>query len=79
MKKIARWMLGTMLTLSACSQPQFDQQLYENFQNPPQEARPRVWWHWIFLFCLFTTAACRSDGTCKASGNKLKLKLNQIQ
>lgn len=46
-KKIARWMLGAMLTLSACSQPQFDQQLYENFKNPPQEARPRVWWHWM--------------------------------
>ena len=23
------------------------QGLYENFANPPQEARPRVWWHWM--------------------------------
>ena len=23
------------------------QGLYEGFQNPPQEARPRVWWHWM--------------------------------
>ena len=21
--------------------------LYEQFANPPQEARPRVWWHWM--------------------------------
>ena len=21
--------------------------LYEGFENPPQEARPRVWWHWM--------------------------------
>ena len=23
------------------------QGLYENFADPPQEARPRVWWHWM--------------------------------
>ena len=23
------------------------QGLYEEFANPPQEARPRVWWHWM--------------------------------
>ena len=21
--------------------------LFARFQNPPQEARPRVWWHWM--------------------------------
>ncbi|MCC8118093.1 MAG: hypothetical protein LIP09_05005 [Bacteroidales bacterium] len=21
--------------------------LYDGFKNPPQEARPRVWWHWM--------------------------------
>ena len=47
MKKIGKLMLGTVLALSACTGPQFDQQLLENFQNPPQEARPRVWWHWM--------------------------------
>ena len=28
------------LTMSA-------QSLYDGFQNPPQDARPRVWWHWM--------------------------------
>lgn len=23
------------------------QQLYTQFLDPPQEARPRVWWHWM--------------------------------
>ena len=23
------------------------QSLYDGFKNPPQEARPRVWWHWM--------------------------------
>ena len=23
------------------------QNLYDGFKNPPQEARPRVWWHWM--------------------------------
>ena len=23
------------------------QTLYDGFQNPPKEARPRVWWHWM--------------------------------
>ncbi|MCR5131371.1 MAG: glycoside hydrolase family 2 [Prevotella sp.] len=30
------------LTLSAAAQD-----LQRNFLNPPQEARPRVWWHWM--------------------------------
>ncbi|MDO4185040.1 MAG: glycosyl hydrolase [Bacteroidales bacterium] len=47
MKKIINFLLGASLALTACQQPQFDQQLFDNFQNPPQEARPRVWWHWM--------------------------------
>ena len=47
MKSMNRWMLLAGIALSACTQQQFDQQLYDNFQNPPQEARPRVWWHWM--------------------------------
>lgn len=47
MKKIGQLLLGVALALTACTQPQFDQQLLDNFQNPPQEARPRVWWHWM--------------------------------
>lgn len=27
--------------------PIFAQDLYEGFQNPGSEARPRVWWHWM--------------------------------
>ena len=23
------------------------QSLYDHFADPPQEARPRVWWHWM--------------------------------
>lgn len=47
MKKISKWMLLAGIALTACTGQQFDQQLYDNFQNPPQEARPRVWWHWM--------------------------------
>jgi len=47
MRNIGKLLLGATLLLSACTQPQFDQQLYDDFQNPPQESRPRVWWHWM--------------------------------
>ncbi|MFD2099055.1 glycosyl hydrolase [Flagellimonas iocasae] len=41
-----------LLTLSACNdaaeQPNYDiAELRSNFQNPPNEAKPRVWWHWM--------------------------------
>lgn len=29
------------------SVPSLAQDLLQNFANPPQEARPRVWWHWM--------------------------------
>ena len=32
------------LTLTQAAQAQ---DLYDHFANPPQEARPRVWWHWM--------------------------------
>jgi hypothetical protein len=35
--------LGLILT-SACSQAQT---LQQNFQTPPNSAKPRVWWHWM--------------------------------
>lgn len=47
MKIKSNLLIGAVLALTACSQAEFDQQLYENFQNPPQEAKPRVWWHWM--------------------------------
>ena len=31
----------------ACVSAAFAQDLKAGFQNPPQEARPRVWWHWM--------------------------------
>ena len=35
------------LALLTVAQMAGAQGLYENFANPPQEARPRVWWHWM--------------------------------
>ena len=29
------------------SEPIDDTDYLENFQNPPDEAHPRVWWHWM--------------------------------
>lgn len=42
--------LAAVLALTSCmngngSDPEFNT-LQTEFQNPPQEARPRVWWHW---------------------------------
>jgi len=42
-----------LLLLSGCSENKVSEvsvtgdQLQENFINPPAEARPRVWWHWM--------------------------------
>ena len=38
---------GLLLVLSSCGTPTADETLYGEFQNPPAEARPRVWWHWM--------------------------------
>jgi hypothetical protein len=51
MKKALLLALG-MLLLFAChnkaEQPPYDiGELRANFQNPPNEAKPRVWWHWM--------------------------------
>lgn len=40
------------VSLASCEQhsstESFDQEeLAKNFQNPPNEAKPRVWWHWM--------------------------------
>ena len=40
-----RWMTA-VLALSL-AQSAMAQGLYEQFADPPQEARPRVWWHWM--------------------------------
>ena len=47
MKKFT-WMVAALaLTMTGCSTPAADENLYAEFQNPPAEARPRVWWHWM--------------------------------
>ncbi|MCE7797086.1 glycoside hydrolase [Sphingobium sufflavum] len=46
LSRLARllWTTGLMtLPLSATANPT----LGEQFRNPPQSARPRVWWHWL--------------------------------
>ena len=35
------------LAVFVLSQAAGAQSLYEQFADPPQEARPRVWWHWM--------------------------------
>ena len=42
MKKGVLLLLSQLLTLTALAQD-----LRSGFLNPPQEARPRVWWHWM--------------------------------
>jgi hypothetical protein len=39
-------MIGILVLLSLGAQGQEDQ-LQQNFKNPPPSARPRVWWHWM--------------------------------
>ena len=34
------------LLLSSCSME--EDTLSETFRNPPQDARPQVWWHWMY-------------------------------
>ena len=36
-------MMFSGVSFSLCSA----QTLCDSFQNPPQEAQPRVWWHWM--------------------------------
>ena len=40
-----KWM--TLLFAAAMVHTVGAQTLYEGFADPPQEARPRVWWHWM--------------------------------
>jgi len=36
-----------LMCLSTNAFAQSTSDLYQSFQNPPKEARPRVWWHWM--------------------------------
>src|SRR5438046_7974258 len=38
--------MGALLSLSICTSAQQDE-LELNFKNPPDSAKPRVWWHWM--------------------------------
>ena len=39
--------MGLMMLMGSCSTQEADENLYQDFLNPPTEARPRVWWHWM--------------------------------
>lgn len=54
MKKLSLFLFLTILAISSCTSDKSgkggninDNELFENFQNPPQEARMQVWWHWM--------------------------------
>ena len=36
-----------LIILATCSRPLGNSDLEEGFRNPPESARPRVWWHWM--------------------------------
>ena len=42
-----RWMMLMATAALAMAQTAGAQALYDGFADPPQEARPRVWWHWM--------------------------------
>lgn len=48
MKKLT-WIVAAslMLAMGSCGVPEADPNLYDEFLNPPTEAMPRVWWHWM--------------------------------
>ena len=49
MRKSLIWIVSSCLLLSGCGERNTASvaELQRNFQNPPQEARPMVWWHWM--------------------------------
>ena len=46
MKKLALLFSGLILITYSFSQVKSDS-IYANFKNPPNSAKPRVWWHWM--------------------------------
>ncbi|MBR3097224.1 MAG: hypothetical protein IKH17_04990, partial [Bacteroidales bacterium] len=36
-----------LLSLTLAQGVRAQSTVYEGFREPPQEARPRVWWHWM--------------------------------
>ena len=55
--KLSNYLLSGLLLLSiliSCNKESASletsinsEELLQNFQNPPNEAKPRVWWHWM--------------------------------
>ena len=39
--------MGVVLALCASAQHNQDRLMESDFQNPPESAKPRVWWHWM--------------------------------
>lgn len=39
--------LAALLACAAFASPSLADDLVDGFNNPPQSARPRVWWHWM--------------------------------
>ena len=39
--------LAALLTCASLASPLWADDLADGFNNPPQSARPRVWWHWL--------------------------------
>lgn len=46
MKRTVSYIALSLLILG-CTSHHSLQELADGFQNPPQEARPQVWWHWM--------------------------------
>lgn len=44
-------LLALLFSVSSCTKVNINEKgnntLYQEFQNPPDKARPRVWWHWM--------------------------------
>ena len=41
------YVTGLLLCAATIARSQTPDTLYHNFINPPQSAKPRVWWHWM--------------------------------
>ena len=47
LKKVTLLLLCTLFTfISYLFGDSTDNTLFNNFQNPPESAKPRTWWHW---------------------------------
>src|SRR5256885_717304 len=47
LRLVFSFMLATCFCASTQAQEKTDESLLTGFQNPPESAKPRVWWHWM--------------------------------